>query len=249
MPQWISALIVSISIGKAFRPRRSMMNLCRCSAPMQSHTRRWPSTCARLTVGLRMRSGIQTPSAGYRQRNSPSSWWNPVRVGARTRKIHVHSMYNSLMTSDRVLGFVVKHLHWVPHCLTDIQRQIRVDRSNELFRLLGPLQYNGWQNLMTMDESWFYLWTGHEIVWVQVCQPSPERVKHMIGGRRIFWNGLSLEKLEADDTGCFFVSRLRRCLLSHFVQIQASQSSGMCFNGWEFANAVHHHNAYDWWLL
>jgi DNA-binding MurR/RpiR family transcriptional regulator len=33
------------------------------------------------------------------------------------------------------LGFVVKHLHWVPHSLTSAQRQDRIDRSKELLRL------------------------------------------------------------------------------------------------------------------
>jgi hypothetical protein len=28
---------------------------------------------------------------------------------------------------------------------------------------------------MTLDESWFYLLTSHEIVWVQASQPSPEK--------------------------------------------------------------------------
>jgi hypothetical protein len=54
-------------------------------------------------------------------------------------------------------GFVVKYLHWVPHRFTDAQWQIRVDRSNELLRLLEFVQDNDWQNLMTLDESWFYL--------------------------------------------------------------------------------------------
>jgi histone-lysine N-methyltransferase SETMAR len=45
---------------------------------------------------------------------------------------------------------------------------------------------------MTLDKSWFYLWTGHEIIWIQACQQPPERVKHMIGDRTmiviIVWN-------------------------------------------------------------
>jgi hypothetical protein len=45
---------------------------------------------------------------------------------------------------------------------------------------------------MTLDESWFYLWTKHEIVWLQAGQQPPDRVKHMIGDRKmmvtIVWN-------------------------------------------------------------
>jgi hypothetical protein len=62
------------------------------------------------------------------------------------------------------LGFVVKHLHCVPHYPTDAQRQNRIDRSKELLRLLEFTQANDWESLMTLDESWFYLCTSHEIV-------------------------------------------------------------------------------------
>jgi hypothetical protein len=90
------------------------------------------------------------------------------------------------------LGFVVKHLHWVPHSLTDAQRQNRIDRSKELLRLLEFAQANDWESLMTLDESWFYLCTSHEIVWLQAGQQPADRVKHMIGDRKmmvtIVWN-------------------------------------------------------------
>jgi histone-lysine N-methyltransferase SETMAR len=45
---------------------------------------------------------------------------------------------------------------------------------------------------MTLDESWFYLSTCHDIVWLQADQEPSERVKHMIGDRKlmvtIVWN-------------------------------------------------------------
>jgi hypothetical protein len=92
----------------------------------------------------------------------------------------------------RPLGFFVKHLRWVPHRSSDDQRKIRVDRSNELLRLLLSLQANDWQSLMTLNESWFYLSTSHEIVWLQADQEPPESVKHMIEDRKmmvtIVWN-------------------------------------------------------------
>jgi hypothetical protein len=40
------------------------------------------------------------------------------------------------------LGFVVKHLDWVPHSLTDARRQIRIDRSRKSFKLLESAQAN-----------------------------------------------------------------------------------------------------------
>jgi hypothetical protein len=51
------------------------------------------------------------------------------------------------------LGFVVEYLHWVPHSLTEAQRQIRIDRSIELLRRLESAQANEWQSFMTLDES------------------------------------------------------------------------------------------------
>jgi hypothetical protein len=68
------------------------------------------------------------------------------------------------------LGFVVKHLHWVPSNLTDAQKQIRIDGSRELLKLLESAQANDCQGLVILDESWFYLWTSHEIFWIQAGQ-------------------------------------------------------------------------------
>jgi hypothetical protein len=51
------------------------------------------------------------------------------------------------------LGFVVKHLYWVPHSLIEAQRQIRIDWSIDLLRRLESAQVNEWQSLMTLDES------------------------------------------------------------------------------------------------
>jgi hypothetical protein len=48
----------------------------------------------------------------------------------------------------RSLGLIVQHLHSVPHLLTDAQRQIRIDQSNELVRLLESVQANDWQSFM-----------------------------------------------------------------------------------------------------
>jgi hypothetical protein len=41
-----------------------------------------------------------------------------------------------------------------------------------------------------LDESWFYLWTSHEPVWVQSDQQPPEMMKHMIGVAK-WWLQLS----------------------------------------------------------
>jgi hypothetical protein len=84
-----------------------------------------------------------------------------VRELAKATCISTATVWRRL---TRSLGFFVKHLHWVPHNLTEVQRQIRIDRSIELLRRLESAQANEWQSIMILDESWFYLWTIHEIV-------------------------------------------------------------------------------------
>jgi histone-lysine N-methyltransferase SETMAR len=105
----------------------------------------------------------------------------------------------------RLLGFVVKHLHSIPHTLTEAQWQIRIDRSIELIRRLESAQTNEPQNLITLSESWFYLWTSHEIVWIQAEQQPPEMVKHMIGDRKtmvtIVWNPQGFHLVDALPKG------------------------------------------------
>jgi hypothetical protein len=73
------------------------------------------------------------------------------------RKVYAHFTCNSFVMLDESLGFVVKHLHWVADRLTDAQRQIPIDRSNKLLRLLEFVQANDWQSFMTLDESWCHL--------------------------------------------------------------------------------------------
>jgi hypothetical protein len=162
-----------------------MMNLCRYSGPMQSHTRRWRPTCASLSGGLRTKRGTQTPSRCYRRPNSPSPSSKSTRVGPPTGKVRLYSNHNSLQALDWILGIYRQALALGPSRLTDVQRQIRTDRSIELLRLLESAQANNWQSFMTFDESWFYLCTSQEIVWVQAGQEPPERVRHVIGDRKL----------------------------------------------------------------
>jgi hypothetical protein len=81
---------------------------------------------------------------------------------------------------DYVLGIYRQLFTLVAHRVTDAQRQIRLDRSNELPGLLESAQTNDWQSFRILDESWFYLGTNHEKVLLQARQQPPERVKHMI---------------------------------------------------------------------
>jgi hypothetical protein len=50
------------------------------------------------------------------------------------------------------LGFVVKHLPWVPHTLTPTQKTEPVTLSIGLLRQLRSIEHCGWQFIITLDK-------------------------------------------------------------------------------------------------
>jgi hypothetical protein len=73
------------------------------------------------------------------------------------------------------LGFTIRHLHWIPIGF----QTIRVNLSREILRVLQRQQARGWHNILTLDESWFYLSTDDERIWLTPEQPVPDRERHM----------------------------------------------------------------------
>jgi hypothetical protein len=63
---------------------------------------------------------------------------------------------------------VVKHLRWVSHTLTPIQKTERAALSIELLRQLRSIEHHDWQFIITFNESWFYLSANHEQIWLPV---------------------------------------------------------------------------------
>jgi hypothetical protein len=106
------------------------------------------------------------------------------------------------------LGFVVKHLHWVPHTLTVTQKVQRVTLSKQLLGELQAIKDQGWQFIMTLDESWFYFATSHELIWLQPGKAPPERPRHTIGDKKmmvtIAWNPLGFHLIEVLPKGMLF---------------------------------------------
>jgi hypothetical protein len=71
---------------------------------------------------------------------------------------------------------VVKHLRWIPYTLTLPQKTERDTLSIELLRQLRSIEHHGWQFIITIDESWFYLSTDDEQIWLRVEeQPLKDR--------------------------------------------------------------------------
>jgi hypothetical protein len=73
------------------------------------------------------------------------------------------------------LGFVARHLRWVPRPLSDAQKDERLSLSRRLLRMLEVQRDRAWHNIVTPDESWYYLSTDYGFVWSARDEKVPER--------------------------------------------------------------------------
>jgi hypothetical protein len=66
------------------------------------------------------------------------------------------------------LRFVARHLRWMLHALSDARKDERVNLSRRLLRMrmLEVQCDRAWYDIVTGDESWFYLSTDSEFVWL-----------------------------------------------------------------------------------
>jgi hypothetical protein len=112
------------------------------------------------------------PSGSYGQRNSLSPWWNPVRIGARTRKVHVHSTYNSLKMPGRVLGTHCQTFTLCPpspHIYTTTNSSRSIKRIAQTLGVRTRQQlaksYNlGWAMILFVNESWNFLSSSRPVI-------------------------------------------------------------------------------------
>jgi hypothetical protein len=59
----------------------------------------------------------------------------------------------------------MQHLRWVPYFLTVEQKQIRVQMAIELLQVLSVQNTRPWHDIVTLDESWIYLFSEHDLMW------------------------------------------------------------------------------------
>jgi hypothetical protein len=74
----------------------------------------------------------------------------------------------------------VKHLRWVSNALRPTQKTEHAALSIEFLRQLPSIKHQGWQFIITLDESWFYFSTDHEEIWLRVEEQPPEGPRHTI---------------------------------------------------------------------
>jgi hypothetical protein len=78
------------------------------------------------------------------------------------------------------LGFVACRRRWGPHALSDAQKGETVNPSRRLLRMLEVQRDGAWHDIVTLDESRFYLSTDYEFVWIPPEEKAPERERHII---------------------------------------------------------------------
>jgi hypothetical protein len=131
--------------------------------------------------------------------------FSSVRELAKLTYLPVTTVYRRLTSS---LGFVVKHLRWVPHVLNYNQISARITLSRKLLTALNSIKEQGWQYLLILDESWFYLSTDYNSIWLQDGELPPERERKMINSKKlmvtIVWNPLGFHLIDVLPKGQTF---------------------------------------------
>jgi hypothetical protein len=94
-----------------------------------------------------------------------------------------------------------RHLKWVSHNLTEFEKMNRVQRATELLELLQSFRYQGWQHIITLNESWFYWEIDWEHQWVPEDNDLRTRTRGGIDHNKmmltILWHQNCLDLIDA----------------------------------------------------
>jgi hypothetical protein len=71
------------------------------------------------------------------------------------------------------MAYKLKHCKWVPHRLSEAQKQTQVTPSKRLLDLLSSVQHQGCKYHVTLDEAWFYFSNQHEQIWLPDQEDPP----------------------------------------------------------------------------
>jgi histone-lysine N-methyltransferase SETMAR len=79
------------------------------------------------------------------------------------------------------------HVRWVPQQLRSELQATRLAKCRELPLMLEALQKSNFGKVVTGDESWFYLETGHSAQWSVSRDNVATKTKPMIGTPKFMW--------------------------------------------------------------
>jgi hypothetical protein len=134
-----------------------------------------------------------------------NSFWieNEFRCAdLRINLLAVKERYRHLRQS---LRFRVRHLRWVLNFLTGEQKQIRVQMAIELLQVLSVQGTRQWHDIVTLDESWIYLFSEHDLMWTAPGEIVVDREWHIAQSPRfmltVVWNPIGFHVLTALPKG------------------------------------------------
>jgi hypothetical protein len=95
------------------------------------------------------------------------------------------------------LRFMVRYFRWVPPpLLTAKQKQIRVHMAIELLQVLSVQNTRQWHDIVTLDESWIYLFSEHDLMWTTPGELVVDRERHTVQSQKfmltVVWNQIGL---------------------------------------------------------
>jgi hypothetical protein len=90
------------------------------------------------------------------------------------------------------LRFTMRHLRWVSHLLTTEQKQIRVQMAIELLQVLAVQSTRQRHDIVTLDKSWIYLFSEHDLMWTAPGETVVDRERHTVQSPKfmlmVVWN-------------------------------------------------------------
>ncbi|GFR71392.1 mariner Mos1 transposase [Elysia marginata] len=82
-----------------------------------------------------------------------------------------------------------KFSKWVPHLLTDEQKESRANFSRKFLRRFQTEQNDFLGRIITVDETWVYSWDPEtkrqSAEWRDFDEPRPEKVRHKQGALKV----------------------------------------------------------------
>jgi hypothetical protein len=64
--------------------------------------------------------------------------------------------------------------------LTAEQKQIPVQMTIELLQVLSVQSMRQWRDIITLDESWIYLFSEHDLMWTTPGEIIVDRERHTV---------------------------------------------------------------------
>jgi hypothetical protein len=92
-----------------------------------------------------------------------------------------------------------------PPLLTVEQKQIRVQMAIQLLQVLSVQSTRQWQDIITLDESWIYLFSEHDPMWTAPGEIVVDRGRYTVQSPKftltVVWNPIGFHVLKAFPQG------------------------------------------------